>query len=62
MVAEYANTVQAGTIVIGAPSHGGLSAILDESMSHELLRAAQSNVLIVNPDAPPAFAALPPAT
>jgi MFS transporter, ACDE family, multidrug resistance protein len=62
MVAEYANTVQAATIVVGAPSHGGLSASLDESMSHELLRTAQSNVLIVNPDAPLSFAALPSAT
>jgi MFS family permease/nucleotide-binding universal stress UspA family protein len=62
MVAEYANSVQAATIVVGAPSHGGLSATLDESMSHELLRTAQSNVLIVNPDAPLSFAALPSAT
>jgi MFS transporter, ACDE family, multidrug resistance protein len=62
MVAEYANAVQAATIVIGTPSHGGLSASLDESMSHELLRTAQSNVLIVNPDAPLSFAALPSAT
>jgi MFS transporter, ACDE family, multidrug resistance protein len=62
MVAEYANAVQAGTIVVGAASHGGLSASLDESMSHELLRTTQSNVLIVNPDAPLSFAALPSAT
>jgi nucleotide-binding universal stress UspA family protein len=52
MVAEYANAVKAATIVIGAPSHGGLPASLDESMSREVLRTAQSNVLIVNPDAP----------
>jgi nucleotide-binding universal stress UspA family protein len=52
MVAEYANAVGAATIVIGASSHGGLPASLDESMSREVLRAAQSNVLIVNPDAP----------
>jgi MFS transporter, ACDE family, multidrug resistance protein len=62
MLAEYANSVQAGTIVIGAPSHGGPAASLDESMSHELLRTAQSNVLIVNPDAPLSFAGLPSAT
>jgi len=61
MVAEYANAVRAAVIVIGAPSHGGLSAGLDESMSHELLRTAQSSVLIVNPDAPLSFAALPSA-
>jgi MFS transporter, ACDE family, multidrug resistance protein len=62
MVAEYANAVQAATIVIGAPGHGGLAASLDESLSQELLRTAQSNVLIVNPDAPLSFAALPSAT
>jgi MFS family permease/nucleotide-binding universal stress UspA family protein len=61
MVAEYANAVQAATIVVGAPSHGGLSASLDESMSRELLGAARSNVLIVNPNAPLSFAALPSA-
>ena len=52
MVAEYANAVGAATIVIGAPSHGGLPASLDESMSREVLRTAQSNVLIVNPAGP----------
>jgi MFS transporter, ACDE family, multidrug resistance protein len=50
MVADYANSVQAATIVIGAPSHEGLAAF-DASMSHEVLRAARSNVLIVNPAA-----------
>jgi MFS family permease len=59
MVAEYANAVRATTIVIGAPSHGGMPASFDESMSREVLRAAQSNVLIVNPDAPMPFAAQP---
>ena len=59
MVAEYANAVRAATIVVGVPSHGGLSAGLDESMSREVLRTAQSNVLIVNPNAPPPFAAQP---
>jgi nucleotide-binding universal stress UspA family protein len=52
MVAEYANTVGASTIVIGAPTHGGLSALMDGSASRELWRHARSNVLIVNPDAP----------
>jgi MFS transporter, ACDE family, multidrug resistance protein len=61
IVADYANSVRAALIVIGAASHAGLSAGLDESMSHELLRSAQSNVLIVNPDAPLSFAALPSA-
>jgi nucleotide-binding universal stress UspA family protein len=52
MVAEYANTIGARTIVIGAPSHGGLPALMDGSASRELWRHARSNVLIVNPDAP----------
>jgi MFS transporter, ACDE family, multidrug resistance protein len=57
MVAEYANTIGASTIVIGAPSHGGLSALMDDSASRELWRHARSNVLIVNPDAPGTLAA-----
>ncbi len=52
MVAEYANTIGAGTIVVGAPSHGGLAALVDGSASRELWRHARSNVLVVNPDAP----------
>jgi MFS transporter, ACDE family, multidrug resistance protein len=52
MVAEYGNAVGASTIVIGAPTHGGLPALMDESASRELCRHARSNVLVVNPDAP----------
>jgi MFS transporter, ACDE family, multidrug resistance protein len=52
MVAEYATTAGAGTIVVGAPSHGGLAALADESASRELWRHARSNILVVNPDAP----------
>jgi MFS transporter, ACDE family, multidrug resistance protein len=52
MVAEYANTIGASTIVIGAPTHGGLSALMDDSASDELWRHTRSNVLVVNPDAP----------
>jgi MFS transporter, ACDE family, multidrug resistance protein len=40
--------------VLGAPSHGGLSALMDASASQELMRHTRSNVLIVNPAAPPA--------
>jgi MFS family permease len=50
MVAEYANTIGASTIVIGAPTHGGLPALMDESASRELLRHTHSNILIINPD------------
>jgi ACDE family multidrug resistance protein len=58
MIAEYANAIGASTVVIGAPTHGGLPALLDGSSSRELLRLARSDVLIVNP-AGPAHAALP---
>jgi MFS transporter, ACDE family, multidrug resistance protein len=52
MIAEYAATIGAGTIVLGAPSHGGLPALMDDSASQELWRHADTNILIVNPDAP----------
>ncbi len=52
MIAEYANTIGASTIVIGAPTHDGLPALMDGSASRELWRHARSNVLILNPDAP----------
>jgi MFS transporter, ACDE family, multidrug resistance protein len=52
MIAEYANTIGASTIVVGAPTHGGLSALMDASASRELWRHARSNILVVNPDAP----------
>ncbi len=52
MVAEYANTIGAHMIVVGAPTHGGLPALMDGSASRELWRHTRSNVLIVNPDAP----------
>ena len=52
MVGQYANDVGAATVVIGAPTHGGLLAAMDASSSRELLRVAHSNVLIINPAAP----------
>ena len=52
MVAEYATSIGASTIVIGASTHGGLSALMDDSASRELWRHARSNIVIVNPDAP----------
>ncbi|HXW45087.1 MAG TPA: MFS transporter [Streptosporangiaceae bacterium] len=61
MLAEYANEVGADTIVIGAPTHGGLGALMDASTSTELLAHARSHVLIVNPAAPlPAVSPLTP--
>ena len=53
LIAEYAASIRATTIVLGAPTHGGLSALMDASASQELWRHARSNILIVNPEAPP---------
>jgi hypothetical protein len=52
MVAEYANTVGASTIVVGAATHRGLPALMDDSATHELSRLARSDIMIVSPDAP----------
>jgi MFS transporter, ACDE family, multidrug resistance protein len=52
MIAEYAATIGASTIVVGAPSHGGLPALMDDSASQELWRHAHADILVVNPDAP----------
>ena len=52
LVAEYANDVGAVAIVLGAPTHGGLPALMDASASRELFRYTRSNVVIVNPQAP----------
>jgi ACDE family multidrug resistance protein len=52
LVAEYANDIGAVAIVIGAPTHGGLPALMDASASRELWRHAHSNVVIINPQAP----------
>jgi ACDE family multidrug resistance protein len=53
LIAEYAISIRATTIVLGAPTHGGLPALMDASASQELWRHARSNILIINPDAPP---------
>jgi MFS family permease len=53
LIAEYATSIGAATIVLGAPTHGGLPALMDASASQELWRHARSNILIINPDAPP---------
>jgi MFS transporter, ACDE family, multidrug resistance protein len=53
LIAEYATSIGATTIVLGAPTHGGLRALMDASASQELWRHARSNILIINPDAPP---------
>jgi MFS family permease len=52
MVAGYANRVGAITVVVGAPTHGGLPAAMDASTTRELLRSARSHVVLINPEAP----------
>jgi MFS transporter, ACDE family, multidrug resistance protein len=52
LIAEYANSVGAATIVVGAPTHGGLPALMDASASRELWHHARTNIVIVNPNAP----------
>ena len=52
MVAEYANTIGASTIVVGAATHRGLPALMDDSATHELSRLARSDIMIVSPEAP----------
>jgi MFS transporter, ACDE family, multidrug resistance protein len=52
MLAEYANEIGATTIVIGAPSHNGVPALMDESASAELRRHARGKILVIDPGAP----------
>jgi ACDE family multidrug resistance protein len=54
LIAEYANQAGATTILVGAPNHQGLSALMDESASAELRRHATGRVLVIDPDAPAA--------
>jgi len=49
LLAEYANSIGAATIVVGAPTHAGISALMDESASAELRRHAKAAILIVDP-------------
>jgi nucleotide-binding universal stress UspA family protein len=49
LIAERANQLGARAIVIGAPTHGGLSALMDASASRELWRHAKAHIMIVNP-------------
>jgi MFS family permease len=58
LLAEYANEVGATTIIVGAPSHRGLSALMDESASAELRRHAMGKVLVVDPGTSAANAAV----
>jgi len=48
LLAEHASRAGARVIVIGAPSNGGMAALMDASASRELLRHADGNILIIN--------------
>ena len=50
LIAEYANEAGATTILIGAPTNHGLSALMDESASAELRRHTKARVLVIDPD------------
>ncbi|MBM6621718.1 MFS transporter [Micrococcaceae bacterium RIT802] len=49
-VASYANHANARSLVIGAPTHGGLAALMDASASREIWRTARTDVTIVTPE------------
>ncbi|MCT9930744.1 MFS transporter [Planotetraspora sp. A-T 1434] len=49
MVADHANQIGARVIVIGAPTHGGIAAMMDAGAAHQLERHANSHILIVRP-------------
>lgn len=53
-IAEYANGIHARSLVIGAPTHGGLAALMDASASSEIWRTARTDITIVNRHAAPA--------
>ncbi|MFC7386648.1 MFS transporter [Sphaerisporangium rhizosphaerae] len=57
LVAEHANQIGASVIVVGAPTHGGIAALMDASAGRELGRHARSHLFIVNPAPVPAGAA-----
>jgi K+-sensing histidine kinase KdpD len=50
MVAEYANEIGVSTVMVGAPRHRGVSALMDESASAEQRRHARGLVLVTGPD------------
>jgi MFS family permease len=56
LVGAHAAELDARAVVIGAPTHGGLPALMDASASRELWRTVHCDVVIVNPAAVPAHA------
>ncbi|MEU4098591.1 MFS transporter [Streptomyces sp. NPDC026673] len=49
MVAEHAERTRARAIVVGAPIHGGLSALMDAGAGRALMRYATCDVVLINP-------------
>ncbi|HEV7648692.1 MAG TPA: MFS transporter [Actinophytocola sp.] len=54
LISEHANGIGARAVVIGAPTHGGLPALMDASASQEIWRTVHCDVVIVNPATVPA--------
>jgi len=49
LISEHADNIAARAVVIGAPTHGGLPALMDASASRELWRTVHCDVVIINP-------------
>ncbi|TDV44834.1 MFS transporter [Actinophytocola oryzae] len=49
LISAHADELAARAVVIGAPTHGGLPALMDASASRELWRTVHCDVVIVNP-------------
>ncbi|MFJ4848132.1 MULTISPECIES: MFS transporter [unclassified Streptomyces] len=49
LIAEHAAAAGARAIVVGAPTHGGLSALMDASAGQALLRHATCDIVLINP-------------
>jgi nucleotide-binding universal stress UspA family protein len=49
LISAHADDLGATAVVIGAPTHGGLPALMDASASRELWRTVHCDVVIVNP-------------
>ena len=49
LISKHADELNARAVVIGAPTHGGLPALMDASASRELFSTVHCHVVIVNP-------------
>ncbi|MFD3451372.1 MFS transporter [Streptomyces sp. NPDC058691] len=49
LIAEHAEAAGARAIVVGAPTHGGLSTLMDASAGQELMRHATCDIVLINP-------------